>query len=282
MSRRYPAMRERPPGFRINPASPLYGGLVFAGLGGFERSARFQDFSSRGQHGVLTNMDPPTDWVWMPQLRRWGMDFDGVDDIVDCGIVLDNPRAITLSCWFYCRANPDAGVGMMTRFYWVPSCLYGMGVDPGPDLWGYIGTGEGFDSAYLYRPGGGVVTNQWEHYAFTWDGSTMRLWVNGVELGTGKTNTVTPGSNTISLVLGRSGTTHTGYGYISGIGADFCIWSRALRSHELAELANPNNVDLRLGGVPLILPPRRRLWPVVFEGVPTGKVPWHLFQTVAS
>lgn len=57
-----------------------------------------------------------------------------------------------------------------------------------------------------------------------------------------------------------------GYGYngtFDGFYADAIIWTgRALAPSEIEQLADPSNVDLRVGGVPLILPPRRRLWPV--------------------
>jgi len=45
---------------------------------------------------------------------------------------------------------------------------------------------------------------------------------------------------------------------------------------------DPSNVDLRVGGVPLILPPRRRFWPVVSEQAIPKMVPWHLFQQVSA
>jgi hypothetical protein len=57
-----------------------------------------------------------------------------------------------------------------------------------------------------------------------------------------------------------------------------CMWfRRVLSPSEIEQLADPANVDLRIGNVPLILSPRRRFWPVVAQGAPSaGKVPWHL------
>jgi len=37
-----------------------------------------QDASGNGNHGILTNMDPATDWV--PTTRGMGLDFDGTND----------------------------------------------------------------------------------------------------------------------------------------------------------------------------------------------------------
>jgi len=66
-----------------------------------------------------------------------------------------------------------------------------------------------------------------------------------------------------------------------GCYGDLMYWTRALTDNEIKAVSDLNNIDYRLGGVPLILPPQRRLWPVVFAETPTGKVPWHLFQAVA-
>ena len=54
----------------------------------------------------------------------------------------------------------------------------------------------------------------------------------------------------------------------------------AFSNSEISQMADPFNVDLRIGGIPLILPPRRRYWPVVSETAIPKFVPWHLFQQV--
>ena len=41
---------------------------------------RLTDYSGRGNHGTLTNMDPVTDWVGTEQ--GWGLDFDTDDHVV--------------------------------------------------------------------------------------------------------------------------------------------------------------------------------------------------------
>ena len=62
------------------------------------QGSRLQDFSGRGNFGTLVSMDPPTDWL----LRegRYSLDFDGLDDAVDCGTGTNaDPLGLTISAW---------------------------------------------------------------------------------------------------------------------------------------------------------------------------------------
>jgi len=54
--------------------------------------------------------------------------------------------------------------------------------------------------------------------------------------------------------------------------SDPCIWRARLGQSELSALADPSNVDLRVGGIPAILPPARRWWPVAVAE--EGPTPW--------
>jgi len=42
---------------------------------------------------------------------------------------------------------------------------------------------------------------------------------------------------------------------------DVMYWTRALPDNEVKVVMDPTNVDYRIGGVPLILPPRRQMFP---------------------
>lgn len=63
--------RQRPSYPRIDFTHPLASGLVFAGLGGGASTLQYTDSSPYGNHGVLTNMEPATDWVFDQTLGRW-------------------------------------------------------------------------------------------------------------------------------------------------------------------------------------------------------------------
>ena len=66
----------------------------------------------------------------------------------------------------------------------------------------------------------------------TWDGSTQKLYVNGVLLGSTGTTTIGPG---YQLSLGRGGT-YTGGLYLNGACSDLRIYTRALSAAEVQSI----------------------------------------------
>ena len=231
-------MADRPEQFRMYDGHPLAQGLVFAGLGRHVGSSHYRDSSPYGNHGVLTNMDPVTDWVWVPELGRWAVDFDGVGDKVTCpaaGVPIgDTP--FTLSSWCYLRVNGRfLGFGDGT---WGTNLLF---VNPKVYLQHRTSTGvERYANSVL---------NSWHHVAGTYDGTNYSVAIDGA--GTG--NTATYGaSNLVDKEI------RVGWGFSQGnvIIADTLLYDRALPPAEIQQLADPSNV--MLSG--LILPPRRRLF----------------------
>jgi len=78
--------------------------------------------------------------------------------------------------------------------------------------------------------------------------------VNGIEVPPDVTVGSTSWNSIYGLFLGNN------YQTTSGNVADFCV-SRVDWSQYLKHTADPSNIDLRVGGVPLILP-ERIFWPV--------------------
>ena len=128
------------------------------------------DISGYGRHGALTNMDPATDWI--PSEHGWALDFDGADDYVSLG------------------AEQLAGCTCASRFMWVLR-----GTTSGTDYLadstdqaeGAAIRHDGQWDMYLYATGTGLVrpakvnsASGWEHVGWTWDGTTMQTYLNGV------------------------------------------------------------------------------------------------------
>ncbi|MFD0671416.1 LamG-like jellyroll fold domain-containing protein [Cohnella sp. GCM10027633] len=80
-------------------------------------------------------------------------------------------------------------------------------------------------------------TGVWKHVAVTLSGSTGRLYVDGVQVGTNTSMTLTPSSlgNTTQNWIGRS--QFSGDPYFNGQIDDFRIYNRALSATEVATLA---------------------------------------------
>ena len=79
-------MHKPPRGNLLNRAHPLARDLVGCWVMNEGTGDLVCDLSGHGNHGCLSNMDPPTDWVAGP--FGSALDFDGVNDHVE---VADNP-----------------------------------------------------------------------------------------------------------------------------------------------------------------------------------------------
>jgi hypothetical protein len=269
-----------PERFRLNPWSPL-ADAVFLGLGPNQRGSAgttdYEDSSPYGGHGVLTNYagsgDAPAErWRFDNYLKRWALGLDGSDDFVQFGPSPQNTwtqnTPFTLAAWVKSAANLGTlfqnGIssGNWDGIWW---------------SWGLDGNNlheiELHDSSlhYIYKMASAAATqNVWHHLAATNSGlgteAGLTVWNNGVAVSQsgGHYGTVALSTNRAWRI---GATTKTPPGYpLSGSVSCVMAWQRMLPAAWIASLADPANVDLRVGGVPLILPVRR-FWPGGFRRV---------------
>lgn len=229
------SIKQRPRDFALDYSHPLAKGLVFAGLGRLTGSLRYVDSSNRANHGTLTNMDPPTDWVWVPQLGRWALDFDGSNDYVSLPILSLNQ--FTLSAWVLSRRNSN----------WAPAILH---VADGNGGWILLAGDTSATSKWQlckatnyyhsHATSDTVMTlNAWTSVIGTCSSSgALTLWINGVLQATQATN-----SNLISGAAGI-GFLASLSDRMNGIVSDILVHNRALSAPEIRQLADPANVML--------------------------------------
>jgi len=79
-----------------------------------------------------------------------------------------------------------------------------------------------------------IATGQWYHFAFTWDGTTMRLYTDGTEVDTG-TNASVGALSTSSMPFKIGGLTDASNNH-DGLLAMAGIWDVALSTDEIAAL----------------------------------------------
>jgi hypothetical protein len=111
-----------------------------------------------------------------------GLVFDGDDDYVNVTTTTSdelNPlETLTLECWVYLNEVPSSShtPHLISRF----NC-YALAVESNERARGYIRTDEG---EWFYQDGTTtIVPNKWYHLAATYDGSNLRIFVNGEEEG---------------------------------------------------------------------------------------------------
>ncbi|MGD9496406.1 MAG: LamG-like jellyroll fold domain-containing protein [Armatimonadota bacterium] len=162
---------------------------------------------------------------WRRRGAGYALDFDGVDDCVDCGTdpALSPQGAITLEAWVLPREVPDGEpviVGKSTESYALT--LYKDG-----QCWWYISSGGN----NLRAP---VQFGRWNHIVGTFDGHTMALFVNGEQMASRRSQfaAIAPGGRfsmgARSDESGRSAASH----FQGGLD-DVCVYDRALSAEEI-------------------------------------------------
>ncbi|UCD49688.1 MAG: discoidin domain-containing protein [Phycisphaerales bacterium] len=202
----------------ITPTEPDSANLV----GQWSLDGNANDSSGNGYHG--TEMNGPT---YVTGIDGQAMKFDGVDDYVDFGNPADWPSGAeprTMSFWATTN-SVDAGYRFAVSY-------------------GSAGTGQamfiGINGTTLYGGGYGDdvtvadfwVMGEWHHLGLTYDGTTARLYADGIE--------VAAAAKTWGLVLGRA---HIGqqvndfFEFWNGTVDEVRIYSAALSAGEVAWLA---------------------------------------------
>jgi hypothetical protein len=123
--------------------------------------------------------------TWVGGRFQGALAFDGSGDVDVTNTAGLAPANVTLSAWVKSSGSPGdykhiavkGGSGCCTGSY----ALY-TGANGGLEF--YIGTSPG---AYVLSPdaGSGVWNGQWHHVVGTYDGSTVRLYVDGRQVGSG-------------------------------------------------------------------------------------------------
>lgn len=168
------------------------------------------------------------------------LNFDGVDDYVDCGndASLNITGAITVEAWIY-LSNVVQQYDRFVEKDWATS--YFLGSSYGPNGIAFCMDANGNDANVLQSASNILYPFTWIHVAGTWDGTTMKIYMNGELKGTKAWSNVVTGSNN-NVLIGKyyGGSTQNFPGYMDEIR----IWNIArteqeLRNNMYKELDNP-------------------------------------------
>jgi len=183
--------------------------------------ATASDSSGNGYDGTL--IDGP---VWRPADGKIGgaLEFDGIDDCVDIEpIDVDYP--ITYSAWIKPAEITERHIAL-GRYYGG----YRLGIWNGKYYNLSIQIEDTGYPVYITDPVAGV----WAHLALTYDGTTVRYYLNGEEIYTAQAS----GTLSKTYYPWQIGANGKNSNYFKGLIDDVRIYDRALSAAEIEELAN--------------------------------------------
>jgi prepilin-type N-terminal cleavage/methylation domain-containing protein len=133
------------------------------------------DSSGYNNHGVISGAS-----YISSDIDKYALSFNGTNYVKIDGIVVTNPSSLTISSWFKkqgagdnyeCVLHQSSDTSIGNSSYW-------MGVDLDDYLTATIGarTGVGWSAG---QTGIKAVLGEWNHLIATWDGSVVRVYING-------------------------------------------------------------------------------------------------------
>ena len=156
--------------------------------------------------------------------------FDGSDDYVTMGspTSLNITGPLSISAWVYVNAF-NSYDGIVVKGF--ATSGYSIHIRSDLSLWFEIDN-AGTRAAYN-PPESVLIPGSWNHVAATYNGSVMRIFVNGREAGTGLSSTVNPAADvTEEVIVGK----RPGNGTLNGKLDDLAIWSTALTPTEISNI----------------------------------------------
>lgn len=202
-----------------------YAGLKDRGLVGYwplEDNAN--DASGYGANGVITGASVGTLSVFGGS--RY---FDGVDDFIDCGNGTHTTGIrtnLTVSIWAYYN-NVNGETGGVENYALTPV-----------EGWGWIlelvnGTPRFYvkntSGTSTNASGGSVPLNTWSHIVGIYNGTNVKVFLNGVQTGTGTLSGLINNPDNLHIYFGK-------YSTFNGYLDDVRIYNRALSDAEMKRI----------------------------------------------
>jgi len=186
------------------------------------------DESGNGNDGTLVNME---DADWVDGVSGKCLSFDGVNEYVDCGndTSLDITDAITVSAWYY-SYNRDNWETILCKGANYPNDIYNLGYESTTNTVTFIlnFVSAGRQSINYIKN----LEDGFHHVAGTYDGTTMRLYIDGVEVNFDNyTDTIKTDNNPLQIGMRSSS-----YIPAKGLIDEVRIYNTALTADEIKVL----------------------------------------------
>jgi len=182
---------------------------------------RLLDRSGRNNHGTLTNMAAT---AWQTSGGKIALDFDSADDSISAPLNTPATTQLTMSCWARLRSTGGQGTGFSRMFARANTSQFALSYTNSGLAVAINGTTNNFAHA--------ASSTTFEHFVATWDGATVRMHVNGAQLGSASYSGTIAASTTAINLGGISGLQRTVDGFVD----DWRLSLLALSPTEIRQL----------------------------------------------
>jgi hypothetical protein len=119
--------------------------------------------------------------VWTSGRNGGALNFDGTNDYLNLGEVVDIYNSITITAWIKPAANRQQDI--VCKDWQTSYTGYESGISPAGELFFRINPTT-TTYAYRYSSGAAITTGVWQHVAVTYDGTNIRFYKNGALIST--------------------------------------------------------------------------------------------------
>ena len=197
------------------------------------------DISGNVNNGTLVN-GPAFSGVG----KQAAIVFDGTNDRVTIPYTIQNQYINQLSGFVW--SNPqwfntgnNDGVALISKSYTSlnqPYTIFGLGFSSSGQYGSNVGNGI---TRISVNSAESVSLNTWVYLGFTYDGTTLKLYKNGIQDVNTITGTYTIGQNTLPVYIGSNAPTLTGYeDFFKGNISNVSLYNRALTQAEITQNFN--------------------------------------------
>ena len=203
-----------------------------------------RDSSGNGNHGKIKGAK------WVRNGKGFALEFDGVDDCVDCGAgpSLDIRDNISITAWVYPKpqkAPAEPGiVGKAFASYVITQYE--------EQVWTYIS--KGWQKASVFIP-----LERWHHIASTYDGKALKLYLNGELVSAQPLDVPIDSGGHFWMARSDGELRYTKNAHFHGRIAEVRVYRDVLTSEEVADLAVTTNLTNTVAVHPVPLSWKRAL-----------------------
>lgn len=209
-----------------------------------------RDSSGWANDGMLAGLDPATAWVADgPEGEALSVEAKGHVTVPDSASIDSIVDRITMAAWMYLDgtiATDDYATAISRQVGTTYGQHYHMGVNSSLQPVTFITTGAAGNQVVRFAPVT-VPQKAWFHLAVTYDGATVLVYFNGVQVDSGaQSGTFIP--ETTPVILSGNGNADMINEAVPGRLADVMLYRRALSAHEITEiydgtLVKPRHTD---------------------------------------